>query len=149
MTSPEPGQPGQHFPDAGGYLHAGAQQPAPPAGPPNKRTAVVVLTILAVVMLGAAGTFGTLWLLERGDHNETTQQLSTKDQQLADERKAHEGTKTKLTDSEKAKADAEAKTTALTPCADAGQQFAKLALTNASEAEATKAATAMIFACGH
>jgi hypothetical protein len=110
---------------------------------------VVALTILVVLMLGAAGTFGTLWLLERGDHNETTQQLSTKDKQLADEKAAHEGTKTKLTDSEKAKADAEAKATAMTPCAEAGKQFATLALSNASEAEATKAATAMILACGH
>jgi hypothetical protein len=145
MTSSDPGQPSQPLPYTGGFAPADVPQP-PPAGPP-KRTAVVVLTIVAVLMLGAAATFGTLWVLERGDHNETTQQLSTKDKQLADEKKAHDGTKTALSDSEKAKADAEVKATALTPCAEAGKQFAKLALANASEAEGTKAATAMILAC--
>jgi hypothetical protein len=123
---------------------------------------VVVLTIVAVLMLGAAATFGTLWLLERNDHKQTAEQLSVRDKELADEKKAHDGTKSQLsaaekakTDAEsqlsaaeKAKTDAESKVTALTPCADAGKEFSRLAFANASAEEATRAGTALLLACG-
>lgn len=144
MTYPEPGQP---------FSAPGIQQPAPSS--PPKRVAVVVLTIVAVLMLGAAATFGTLWYLERDDHKQTSEQLSTRNRELTDERKAHDGTKSLLEDTknqmnaaEKAKTDAESKVTALTPCANAGKELARLAIANASEAEATKAGAALIAACG-
>jgi hypothetical protein len=140
MTYPEPGQPGQPFPAQG------IQQP-PPSRPP-KRTGVVVLTIVAVLMLGAAATFGTLWFLERDDHKQTTEQLSSRDKELADEKKAHEDTKSQMSDAEKAKADAESEVAALTPCAEAGRELARLAVANASEEEATQAGTALVLACG-
>lgn len=151
MTSPEPWQPGQPFPDAGGSVGADAQQSAPS---PPKRTAAVVLTIVAVLMLGAAATLGALWLVEQGDHKTTTAQLSTRDGQLAtrdkelaDEKKVHDGTKSKLGEAEKARTDAEGKVTALTPCAAAGKEFTKLVLANASDAEGEKAFDALILAC--
>jgi uncharacterized protein (DUF3084 family) len=133
MTYSEPGQPGQPFPAQG------AQQPAPSR--PPKRTAVVVLTIVAVLMLGAAATFGTLWFLERDDHKQTTEQL-------ADEKKAHEDTKSQLSTAEKAKTDAESEVTALTPCAEAGRELARLAVANVSEEEATQAGAELVLACG-
>jgi uncharacterized protein HemX len=137
MTNPEPGQP---------LPAPGVQQPAPSR--PPKRTAVVVLTIVAVLMLGAAATFGTLWLLERNDHKQTAEQLSVRDKELADEKKAHDGTKSQLSAAEKAKTDAESKVTALTPCADAGKELSRLAFANASAEEATRAGRALFLACG-
>lgn len=155
MTSSESGLPGQPFSDAGGSVDAGAQQPAPPPPSSSKRTAAVVLTILAVLLLGATVTLGALWLVERGDHSKTTEQLtvkdgqlSTRDKELADEKKAHDGTKSKLSEVEKAKTDAEGKVTALTPCAAAGKEFVRLALANASDAEGEKAVEALVLACG-
>ena len=139
MTYPGPGQPGQPLQTPGG------QQPAPSSRP--KRTAVVGLTILAVLMLGAAATFGALWFLERDNHKQTTEQLSVRDKELADEKKAHDGTKSQLSAAEKAKTDAESKVTALTPCADAGKEISRLALANASEEEATRAGAALVAAC--
>jgi uncharacterized protein (DUF3084 family) len=139
MTNPEPDQPGQPRPAPG------IQQPAPSS--PPKRTAVVVLTIVSVLMLGAAATFGTLWLLERDNHKQTAEQLATRDKELADEKKAHDETKSQLTAAEKAKTDAESQVTALTPCADAGKEIARLALANASEEEATQAGVALVAAC--
>jgi uncharacterized protein HemX len=143
MTYPEPGQPGQ---PGQPFPAPGVQQPAPSS--PPKRTAVVVLTIVAVLMLGAAATFGTLWYLEREDHKQTTEQLAAKDKELADEKKAHEDTKSQLSAAEKAKTDAESAVTALTPCADAGKEVSRLALADASEEEGTQAITSLIIVCG-
>ncbi len=142
MTSQEPVQPDPYF--AG----EGSPPPPPPAAPRPRRTAVVVLGIVAVLMFGGAATFATLWVVERGDHDKTTGQLSTRDKELADEKKAQDGTKTKLADTEKAKTDAEAKVTALTPCADAGKKLTELALNAATtEQQGSDAAQAIIFAC--
>lgn len=137
MTYPGSGQP---------FPAPGSQQPAPPS--PPKRTAVVVLAIIAVLMLGAAAAFGTLWFLERDDHEQTTEQLSTRDKELADEKKAHDDAKSQLSAAEKAKTDAESAVTVLTPCADAGKELARLALANASAEEATRAGAALVAACG-
>jgi uncharacterized protein (DUF3084 family) len=145
MTHPGPVQPD---PGEGGFMPAGMQQPTPPPPSRPKRTGVVVLTVVAVLLLGAAATFGALWLSEKGDHKQTTDQLANRDKELADEKKAHDGTKGKLTDAEKAKTDAEAKVTALTPCADAGKELARLALAAANAADATKAGGVLIVACG-
>jgi|GEM_PF-3656510 len=139
MTYPEPGQPGQPVP-------APEVQQPPPARP--RRTAVVALTIVALLMFGAAATFGALWYVERDDHNQTTEQLTTRDQELADEKKAHDATNDKLTGAEKAKADAESEVAELTPCADAGKELARLALANVSAEEATQAGAALVVACG-
>jgi septal ring factor EnvC (AmiA/AmiB activator) len=107
-----------------------------------------VWAVVAVLFLGAAATFGTLWYLERDNHQQTSEQLSTKEKELADEQKAHDETTSQLSAAEKAKTDAEAKVTALTSCADAGKKIARLALANASEEEATQAGAALVLACG-
>jgi len=143
MTYPAPGQPGQ---PGQPYPGPGSQQPAPSS--PPKRTGVVVLAIVAVLMLGAAATFGALWYMERDDHKQTTEQLASKEKELADEKQAHEDTKDQLSAAEKAKTDAESKVTALTPCADAGKELARLAIANASAEEATQAGAALVLACG-
>ena len=143
MTFPEHDQPHSA---QGGFPPAGMQQQPPPPSRP-KRTGLVVLTIVAVLLLGAAAGFGALWLAEKGDHKQASDQLAVKEKELADEKKAHDGTKSKLTDAEKAKADADAKVTALTPCAEAGKELARLALAAANEADATKAGGVLILAC--
>ena len=107
-----------------------------------------MLTIVAVLTLGAAATFATLWFLERDDHKQTAEQLSNTEKELADEKKAHDDTESQLSAAEKAKTDAESKATTLTPCADAGKALARLAIANASTAEATKAGTDLVLACG-
>lgn len=132
------------------FQDQGAPVPqAPPVVPERpRRTAVVVLSIVAVLLLGGAGAFAALWIVERGDHDKATEQLSTRDKELSDEKKAHEGTKTKLGETDKAKTDAEAKVTALTPCAEAGKKLTQLALSGASEEEGVKAGEAIVLACG-
>lgn len=56
----------------------GASAPLPKA----RRNRVVI--VLAVVFLLAAGTFGTLWFVERGDHRTTAEQLNDRETRLAD-----------------------------------------------------------------
>lgn len=140
MTYPAFGQPGQPF------QGPGIQQPAPPS--PPTRTVVVVLAIAAVLLLGAAATFGALWYLERDDHKQTTEQLSAKEKELADEKQAHDDTKSELSGAEEAQTDAESKVTALTPCADAGKELARLAFANASDEEGVQAVAKVVIACG-
>ncbi|HET8641352.1 MAG TPA: hypothetical protein VFM37_05415 [Pseudonocardiaceae bacterium] len=101
----------------------------------------MVFAILAVLALGAAATFGALWYLEQEDHTQTSDQL-------ADEKQAHEDTKNQLSEAEEAKTAAEEEVTALTACADAGKEIARLALANASEEEATRAGAQLVIACG-
>jgi len=139
MTYPESGHPGQ--PDHAGQPGPSPafEQPPPPSRP--KRTAVVVLAIIAVLALGAAATFGALWYLEREDHAQASEQLT-------DEKKAHEDTKSQLGEAEEAKKAAESEAAALAPCADAGKEIARLALADASEEEATRAGAQLVIACG-
>ncbi|GLY49624.1 hypothetical protein [Lentzea sp. NBRC 102530] len=55
--------------------------PVPPA-PKQSRTGVVVLAIVAVLLLGAAGAFGALYFVEKGDKAALTEQLENKDGEL-------------------------------------------------------------------
>jgi hypothetical protein len=106
-----------------------------------------VLIIVVVLMFGAAATFGTLWFLERDGHKQTTEQLSSKDKELADGRQAHDTTKIQLSVAERSKTDAESKVTELTPCADAGKELARLVIADASEQEGTRALAALVIVC--
>jgi flagellar basal body-associated protein FliL len=58
MTDPVQLQPAQTEPEA-------EMAPVPPK---PKKTAVVVLAVLVVLLLGAAGTFGALWISEKNGH---------------------------------------------------------------------------------
>ncbi|SDX52676.1 hypothetical protein SAMN05421504_10312 [Amycolatopsis xylanica] len=64
MTNPTPDAP--EFPAAEGYVY---EQPAAPmAAPPKpKKTGLIVLSVLAVLLLGGAATFGVLYFKEK-DH---------------------------------------------------------------------------------
>jgi uncharacterized protein HemX len=154
MTTPEPPQPnpsyGYQGPGYQGPEYQGPPQPPnQPAAPRPKRTAVVVLTIVVVLLLAGAGTFAALWITERSNHDKTTEQLSTRDKDLANEKKSHDDTKSKLSDAEKAKTDADAKVKALTPCAEAGKALTKLALNpNSTEQQGIEAGQAVVLACG-
>ncbi|WP_394616618.1 hypothetical protein JNUCC0626_44440 [Lentzea sp. JNUCC 0626] len=60
---------------------AAVPMPMPPA-PKQSRTGVVVLAIVAVLLLGAAGAFGALYFVEKSDKAALTEQLKNKDTEV-------------------------------------------------------------------
>jgi hypothetical protein len=65
-------------PESDGYESGSYNTALYPTPAPVRRgkAAVRVLTALTVVFFVAAGTFGTLWFIERGDHKATAGQLN-------------------------------------------------------------------------
>jgi hypothetical protein len=96
---------------------------------------------MALVSLLAAGAFGALWLIERGDHRTTTGQLSDVRAEIADmERKtgaaqtAFTDAETRLKEAEKSVAAKEAEREKHQPCVNAGQELTQT--TNLRELDA-------------
>ncbi len=54
----------------------------PVTAPQRKKTGVVVLTIVAVLLLGAAGAFGALYFVEKGHSADLSKQVEAKDQEI-------------------------------------------------------------------
>jgi hypothetical protein len=73
--NPEPPEPGEPLPVEGPTFTAppNGSIPPPPWEAPHR--AVRILVALVVVLFLVAGTFGTLWFVERGDHKTTAGQL--------------------------------------------------------------------------
>ncbi|RSM74346.1 hypothetical protein DMH04_40090 [Kibdelosporangium aridum] len=65
--------------------------------PPARKRMIVPLVVLVLFVL-AAGTFGTLWLLERGDHSKVSEELTVV-------RTETDGVRAKLSEAEKKQAD--------------------------------------------
>jgi uncharacterized protein HemX len=158
---------------------AGAQDPAagaehfPTAVPPGTTTAnhprrnrtMPVLVALVVVLFLAAGAFGTLWFIERGDHKATTDQLTAsradaddakakRQKSEAREREANDTLMRNAGEQEKVKDKVTQAWTALTwmakgsaPCATAGRKFADVLMTGTST-ESNNAMFDVGIACG-
>lgn len=60
-----------------------AAAPAPAPAPKPKKTGVVVLAILTVLLLGAAGTFGALYFGAKGDASTLSKQVEEKNREIA------------------------------------------------------------------
>lgn len=58
--------------------------PAAPVPPKPKRTGVVVIAVFTVLLFGAAGTFGTLFFLEKKHSADLSTQIEGKDREIAD-----------------------------------------------------------------
>lgn len=139
MTDPVQPQPAQiqqeQQPEA-------AHAPAP-VPPKQKKTGVVVLTILVVLLLGAAGTFGALYFAEKKNSAETVQQ---KDREIADlTKKAKDADElaTKASD-ERRKAENEMK--AMTDCRDAARKVTEAGIAQ-DEQKITGAVLSMMSKC--
>jgi septal ring factor EnvC (AmiA/AmiB activator) len=147
----------------GNHPEVGGQPPVPELPGTPKRRGVLVLGILVAVLTATAGTFTTLWFVERSDHQSVIEQLDTNERdlistsdelktarsrqadvasQLADVQKNLTETQDKLEEAQKVtgNTDAERK------CAETGRRLAELALSGA-ETEAQKAFVDLASAC--
>lgn len=123
-------------------LQPAQTQPEVPAAAP-KKTGVVVLAVLVVLLLGAAGTFGALYFVEKQNSAETVQQ---KDREIADltkKVKDADELATKASD-ERRKSENELK--AMTACRDAARKVTETAMTQ-DEQKIAEAMLTMIAAC--
>ncbi|RAS61200.1 hypothetical protein C8D87_110148 [Lentzea atacamensis] len=84
--SVQPAQPQfeAHTPAFPQQPEAALPAPVPPAAPKPKKTGVVVLAIAAVLLLGAAGTFGALYFTEKGRSADLSKQVEGKDREITD-----------------------------------------------------------------
>lgn len=118
---------------------------APPAK--SKKTGVIVLAIVAVLFLGAAGAFGALYFSEKSDHDAVSAQLVDKNKQLAAKDMALSDSKQQVEDAKDAKTEAESKNTALNACHDAATALRTAAINNEDEAKATTLVGQLFLAC--
>lgn len=158
-ASVEPAAPGT--PEA----TAGPGGPVPGTNQPHGTRTLSVLVALVVVLLLAAGAFGTLWFIERGDHRATTDQLTAARAETDDanakrqkaearERDADNTSMRKASEREKAEDKITQAYIAIswmskgsTPCAQAGRKFAQV-LSSGTSMEIDKAVFDIGDACG-
>lgn len=114
----------------GPWIPPQGQPPARP-GPtgPGRRPATPLLVALVLLVL-AAGTFTTLYLVERGAHATASEQLQAKEKELSDAVSARNAAESKADTAEQGKreaelkaSDAEAQVTQLSACRDAAKQL--------------------------
>ncbi|MFD8498363.1 hypothetical protein [Amycolatopsis sp. NPDC059657] len=91
MTNPAPDAP--EYPATQGYVY---EQPAPPAPPKPKRTGVIVLSVLAVLLLGGATAFGVLYFKEKDRASSVSLELDAKKNELTAVAKRETDTKAEL-----------------------------------------------------
>jgi cytoskeletal protein RodZ len=175
-AQPPTGYPGAY---PGGY--PGAQQPQQPVGgyttppygyqlgepaqpqaslPKPGSKVARIFAALTIVLFVAAGTFGTLWFIERGDHKATSGQLNSardevKDNQAkladANTRLKDADTKVRTAEDKATKADsdrakAEEAVQAKNDCADAGKALA-VAVKASDQKAGEAAATRVLLSC--
>ncbi|GGU78360.1 hypothetical protein [Lentzea flava] len=145
----EPVQPAQ--PQFEAYTPA-FQPPQPeavapaPVAPKPKKTGVVVLAIVAVLLLGAAGAFGALYFVEKGHSTDLSKQVEGKDREIADltkKAKSAEDTATTATD-ERRKAENEMNS--MKACRDAARAVTSAGI-SADEEKITQAILGMMTKC--
>ena len=121
----------------------------PPGAPPKsgKKTGIVLLSIVAVLLLAAAGAFGGLYVSAKKDHDAVTSQLSAKEKALTDSAKQLQDAKDQLTKAQDAKTTAENKNTQMTKCYDAGHAMAAAFLAQ-DASKADQLGANLLVACG-
>lgn len=124
----------------------------PPAPPKPKAGVNRVLVVLVAVFFVAAGAFGALWLVERGDHKTTQSQLTSSRAETDDTKTQLQAAQKRANDADGLNSDLSVKRARLqqdlddankkleefakepTPCADAGRALAKAARSNDQKA---------------
>jgi uncharacterized protein HemX len=155
--------PSHTMPDESAPVEQGDPQSA--ANHPRRSRTVPVLVALVVVLVMAAGAFGTLWFVEKGDHKATTDQLTAakadadaakaKGQKAeAREREANDTMMRKAGEQEKAKDKIDLAYVAITkmsqgstPCAEAGRKFADV-LSSGTSTDVSNEISKVMVACG-
>src|SRR5690242_16449044 len=103
---PSGGLPAQGYPSGPFPTQTyGAPPPLPPK--PRRGNTMVALVVALVVLVGLAGTFTTLWLIESGNHRQTSSDLQNKEKELADSNSARKATQDKLDESNRKLTDAQ------------------------------------------
>src|SRR5690348_11854936 len=119
MTYQMPSQPGSApFPT----------RPYPVAPPPRRNPVIVALGIALVLLAGGCATVTALYVIESGDHRETSANLDNTRRQLSDANNARQDVQDKLDesdrklkDAEQSRDDAQSQVTELTKCRDAAR----------------------------
>jgi uncharacterized protein HemX len=121
----------------------------PPGAPPKsgKKTGIVVLSIVAVLLLAAAGAFGGLYFSAKKDHDAVTSQLSAKEKALTDSAKQLQDAKDQATKAQDAKTTAENKNTQMAKCYDAGHALAAAGLAQ-DASKIDQLGVNLVLACG-
>lgn len=153
-ATPPAGLPLAGLPPAGQpYGPDAATAGRPPTAPPRKRTAVVVLSVLAVLFLATAGVFGVLYANETSRNNQLTSQLSDKERELTDsgeqlERAKEDASKAKNAQeiAEDARKRAENDGASMVKCRDAARALREAALAN-NEAKGEEAFLQLFSVC--
>lgn len=148
MTNPTPDAPAQpeypqqqpeftpqpEYPATQGYVYE--PQAVPVSAPPKpKRTGVIVLSVLAVLLLGGATAFGVLYFKEKDHASSVSLELDTKKSELAAVTKREADGKVELSkeqdlrnQAEEAQKKAESSSTANKACHDAANNLRSAAI---------------------
>jgi uncharacterized protein HemX len=142
-------QPVAHVGEGTPYSPEPTTQQWPVSAPPakSKKTGLVVVSILAVLFLGAAGAFGGLYLSEKSDHNAVSAQLVDKDKTLADKDKALSDAAQKADTAVKAQQAAESKALGYQACHDTAVALLHAAVGGAGDAAAGSLGVQLFTAC--
>jgi uncharacterized protein HemX len=104
-----------------------AQYPAPVA-PKPKKTGVVVLAIVAVLLLGAAGAFGALYFTEKKNASDLSKQVEGKDREITDLSKKAKDSADQASQAQTAQKKAEADVAAAQKCRTAAKTLTDAAI---------------------
>jgi uncharacterized protein HemX len=102
--------------------------PAAPVTPQPKKTGVVVLAILAVLLLGGAGAFGALYLSEKSNSADLSKQIEGKDREISTLTKQVKDSKDEATKASDAQKKAEADAASAQKCRAAAKLLMEAAL---------------------
>ena len=123
------------------------QWPVSPQPAKSKKTGILVVAILAVLFLGAAGAFGALYFSEKSDHDAVSAQLVDKDKALADKDKALSTANQNAEAAKKAQESAESKALGYKACHDAATALRDAAVNGADDTSTGSLAIMLYTAC--
>jgi uncharacterized protein HemX len=130
----------------GDQPQAAAQQLPGAAPAPRKKTGVIVLSVVTVLLLVGAGAFGVLYLNEKKRSDTVASQLADKEKALTDSDKQLKDTKDKLSRAEEAKQAAETEKGQLAKCRDAATDLRAAAFAD-DQPRGEEALKALFLAC--
>lgn len=132
MTDPvQPAQTGPAFEAYTPSFTPQDQQAAPAPFQPQpqpKKTGVVVLAVLVVLLLGAAGTFGALYFSEKSTATDLSKQVEGKDREITDLTKKVKESKDEATKAADAQKKAETEAAAAQKCRTASKTLMEAAI---------------------
>lgn len=145
----DPVQPAQTQFEA--YTPAFEQQPATPTpapapAPAPKKTGVVVFAVIAVLLLGAAGTFGALYFGAKGDASNLSKQVEEKNREIATLTKDVKAGKDEAAKAVDAQKKAEATAASAEKCRASAKALMEAALAQ-DDAKGEKAMTEIFTTC--